>query len=446
MSGSTGVARAGVGDQRDAAHLEADPAGGDAFEHGRHPDGVTAEAGQHPDLGRGLVGRSGQADIDALLEVDALGGGGGVEGVAQARAPGVGQVGEARPELVGVRADQRAATGQVDVVAHDHQRARPEARVEAAGRVGQHDDPRAELLEQQDGLDDQARVVALVEVEAALEHHDRPPAEPPEQQPAGVSRRGRRRPAGQLRERDRDRVVELVGQPAEPGAEDDPDLRDERRPRADRGRPARRAAPAARWAGSGASGRRQGGRWVIAGLRSASYGRRPGPGASPARREYRHRDADHVPSGGSRSGDRGETSARLATKRPKRPAAERRSLMRSRVLRSCRPLRARPTLRARPVDGQRGYPRSPSTDRSTSIHELSAAVDRLWRTGGRPVSRPSRTSRSWAASTSPPSAARSSGRRAAARSPRWHRSARRRTRPTRRTARRSWPSTANRQV
>ena len=121
-----GVAGAGVGDERDAAHVESDPAGRDALEHGGHADGVTAETGQHPHLGRGLVGRSGQADVDPLLEADPLGRGGCVQALAQPRIPGVGQVGEARAELVGVRADQRAAAGQVDVIAHDHQRARSE--------------------------------------------------------------------------------------------------------------------------------------------------------------------------------------------------------------------------------------------------------------------------------------------------------------------------------
>ena len=136
-----GVAGAGVGHQRDPADLEPDPARGDALEDGRHADRVPAERGQHPDLGRRLVGRPGQADVDALGERHALGGAGGVQPLAQPRAPGVGQVREARPELVRVRADERAPPGQVDVVAHDHQRARPEARVEPARRVGQDHDP-----------------------------------------------------------------------------------------------------------------------------------------------------------------------------------------------------------------------------------------------------------------------------------------------------------------
>ena len=230
----TRVARPGVGDEGDATDLEADPPRRDALEHRRHPDRVATEPGQHPDLGRGLVGRAGQPDIDALLERDALGLGRRTERLAQARAPRVGEIREARTELVGVRPDERAPAGQVDVVAHDHERPGPERRVEAAGRVGQHDQPRAELLEQQDGLDDEARVVALVQVEAALEHDHRPAAEPAEQQSTGMPGSGRGRPAGQLRERDGDRILEIGCELTESRPEHDPDLRDEGRPGADR--------------------------------------------------------------------------------------------------------------------------------------------------------------------------------------------------------------------
>ena len=47
--------------------------------------------------------------------------------------------------------------------------------------------------------------------------------------------RGRRgRPARQLPERDRDRILDVVGEAAEPGAEDDADARDEAGPAPDR--------------------------------------------------------------------------------------------------------------------------------------------------------------------------------------------------------------------
>ena len=79
-------------------------------------------------------------------------------------------------------------------------------------------------MEQQDGLDDEPGVVALVQVEPALQHGDRPPGEPAEQQPADVAGRRRSRPAGQSVERDRDGILEIVGETAQARAEDDADL------------------------------------------------------------------------------------------------------------------------------------------------------------------------------------------------------------------------------
>src|SRR4051812_44250517 len=87
-----------------AAHPETDPAGRDALEDGRHPDGVRAESRQPPDLGRRLVRRAGQTDVDPFLEMDAFRLGSRVEGGPQPRAPGIYEVREARPELVRIRA------------------------------------------------------------------------------------------------------------------------------------------------------------------------------------------------------------------------------------------------------------------------------------------------------------------------------------------------------
>ena len=61
----------------------------------------------------------------------------------------------------------------------------------------------------------------------------RPPSRA-EQQPPDMARRGRRRPARQVVERDGDGVVEVVGQAAQPRAEHDPDLRDQSRVSTDR--------------------------------------------------------------------------------------------------------------------------------------------------------------------------------------------------------------------
>jgi hypothetical protein len=67
-------------------------------------------------------------------------------------------------------------------------------------------------------------------VEPALEHHDRSRREPTEQQPADVTRRRSGGPAGQVAERDGDRLVKIVRESAETGAENDPDLGDEGSP------------------------------------------------------------------------------------------------------------------------------------------------------------------------------------------------------------------------
>ena len=185
---------------------------------------MATEPGQHPDLGRGLVGRSRQADVDAFAELDVLGDRGRVQTPPEARAPGIGQVREARAELVGVGPDQRAAPGQVDVVGHHHERAGAERGIQTAGRVREHDDPGAQGVEQQHGLDDEPRVVAFVQVEAALEHDHGPATQTAEQQPPDMARRGRSRPTGQLREGDGHGVGQVVSEAAEPGAQHDPDL------------------------------------------------------------------------------------------------------------------------------------------------------------------------------------------------------------------------------
>ena len=118
----------------------------------------------------------------------------------------------------------------------------PNAGIDAARGVRQDDDRRAQASEEQYRLDHETRVVALVEVEPALEHHDGRPAQSPEKQPADVTRRGRGRPARQLGERDRDGILDLVGQIAQPRTKHDPDPRHEVGPGAN-GRGQRIQAP-----------------------------------------------------------------------------------------------------------------------------------------------------------------------------------------------------------
>ena len=121
------------------------------------------------------------------------------------------------------------------MVGDDHQRPRAVRGIDAARRVGQQDDAGPESPEQQHRLDDEPGVEALVEVEPALEGDDRDAGQSSEDEPAVVARGGRGGPARQLVDGDRRRVLDLVGEGAEPRAEHDPDHRDEVRASADGG-------------------------------------------------------------------------------------------------------------------------------------------------------------------------------------------------------------------
>ena len=172
--------------------------------------------------------------------------------------------------------------------------------------------PRAEPAHEQDRLDDEPRVVALVHVEPALEHDDRHAVEPAEEQPADVTRRRRGRPAGQVRERDRDRVLEVVGEAAEPRAEDDPDPRHEVDPgpdgRLERVEPGGLVGGRDRARRDRRQARRAGWRHGRAGLRRARPGgRRPRP-ASETPDGVPTPGCRSRPSGGRRPGADGEAA------------------------------------------------------------------------------------------------------------------------------------------
>lgn len=69
--------------------------------------------------------------------------------------------------------------------------------------------------------------MALVQVRPAAQGHARHAVQPAGVQDAGVSRDAGGREAGNVPERDRPAALETVGEPSEPGTEDDPDPRSE---------------------------------------------------------------------------------------------------------------------------------------------------------------------------------------------------------------------------
>ena len=197
-----------------------------------------------------------------------------------------------------------------------------EGRIEPTGGVGQDHDPRAQPLEQEHRLDDEPGIVALVQVEPTLEHDDRATGERPSSRrptwPGAVaagqpgssangiatasSRSSARPPSPDPRTIPTSGTMVRPGpdgglEGGEPGGLVD---RSDGSRRIDRDRSGRTCGPPAAIQGFDGRGRN----------------------ASSARRKYRHRDADHVPSG--RRAARAVVRRRscTATKRPKRPAAE----------------------------------------------------------------------------------------------------------------------------
>ena len=141
--------------------------------------------------------------------------------------------GKRGPSSSALAPEQRRPAGEVEVVADDHQRARPVGRVHAARRVGQDHERRAEAAEQQHRLDDEPGSLpsyrwkrpwsAATGTPAIVPRSSRPTcpgavaAGQPGSSPNGIG----------------DRVRDLVGQAAQPRAEHEADARDEVGPGAD---------------------------------------------------------------------------------------------------------------------------------------------------------------------------------------------------------------------
>ena len=320
-----GVARPGVRDERHAANLEAGPPGGDALEHRRHPDRVGAERPEHPDLGRGLVLRPEQAGVDALLRSTP-------SALRRRRAGARGGAGSRRRSGPGTAARSSSAFGPRSGVRPVRLRwsamtisvPGPKRRVDAAGRVRQDDEPGPEPARTagRAGRRGRGRCPRRCGTGPGAWHGRA--VEPAEQQPPDVPGRGRGRPARQVGERDRDGVLEVVGQPAEPRAEHDPDRRHDVRPGADGG--LERVEP------GGLLGGRDRAAGSMAGRRSASVAsRRAGlrnrvqgeDGRGPRLRRPDGRTDTGMPVAVRRAfvtRESAESRRPGTTKRPKRPA------------------------------------------------------------------------------------------------------------------------------
>jgi cation diffusion facilitator family transporter len=156
-----------VRDQRDAEHFGPHLAGGNRLQTGRHADQVGAEPGQHGDLGRGLVVRTGQHRVDPLGQARV--------GVPRQRPqPGRVQVGQVHEPLADRRRGpgQGGRAGQVEVVADQHWLPDAEPGPDPARRVGQHHRPAARRYRRAHAVHDGGRRKPLVHMHPAEEDQD----------------------------------------------------------------------------------------------------------------------------------------------------------------------------------------------------------------------------------------------------------------------------------
>ena len=194
-----------------------------------HPDEVGAHRAVRADLGGRLEARAGDREVDAVVQRGAELVGHGVQAGAQLGVVGVGQAREARADLVVVEPHERVEALHVDVVGQRDEAAGAGLGPQRAGRVGEHEDLRAEQPQRADRGRDGGRLDPLVDVRAALEAGDGDAVERAERERAGVARDRADAEAGDVGVGDRDRVGELVDERAEAGAEHEPDARREAR-------------------------------------------------------------------------------------------------------------------------------------------------------------------------------------------------------------------------
>ena len=129
--------------------------------------------------------------------------------------------GKRGPSDVVVRPDERRRALQVDVIRDEDELPGPVVRVDPARGVRHDERADAERAEHPDAEDDAVGADALVQVRPAAHDGHRHASERAEHEHSRMPDGSGHRPARDLRVRDLDAVVELVGEAAETAPEDD---------------------------------------------------------------------------------------------------------------------------------------------------------------------------------------------------------------------------------
>src|SRR5215207_2782474 len=179
-----------VGDDRERRDLEAEITRQDHLRHRRH--------------------------ADAFVEADAGRGRGKLQLLAQALVIGPGEVDEAGVAAV---AEERVRAREVDVVGDRDEARGAQIELDRAGGVGEEERRRPERRDDAERNLHGRRVAGLVVMRPALKQEDALALDSPGDETARVSGDGGQREMRRLGIGDADRVLEIVGEVAEPGAE-----------------------------------------------------------------------------------------------------------------------------------------------------------------------------------------------------------------------------------
>ncbi len=188
---------------------------GDHLGNRRHADRIGSEKAQHAYFGRGLIARTRHSRVNTLTERDSLFGSRLRCRLAQAPVVGFAHVREARSQRLVIDSRQGVCARQIDVIGNEHQVARLEGNVDAAGGVrdDKEADPQAAEYPRREGR--LRRRIALIEVNPPLQGCDAHALEFAQDQPARVSRGGGGREMRDLAEPDDNALPERTRQGSE---------------------------------------------------------------------------------------------------------------------------------------------------------------------------------------------------------------------------------------
>ena len=202
-------------------------AGGDGLGHRGHTHRVGAQGAEHADFRRRLVAGTAVHGVHALPELDARLGGQGLELFPEISGIDVAHIREPGPQLVQIGPGQRVGSGEIDVIAQEHQSAGPKVQVHPAGGVGEHDGPSPQPGHEPHRQGGLLGRVALVAVDPAPQGgHPPAPAGAQEEGP-GVSLHRRDGEAGNIPKGDFHRLLQPVAEIPQPAAQHQAQLRPE---------------------------------------------------------------------------------------------------------------------------------------------------------------------------------------------------------------------------